>query len=232
MAEEAPAAAEAPPEEKELSEEELRRLIEEQMEKITIKDILGRFMMELASLAYQKMGIPENVNLKYRDFSQARMAIDALKGLVGALEGKVPDEEVNAYRGTLANLQMNYARLAGQAGKRCAVREVSHKPVAVKGGSRRYGSSVMEHDLPAIAGQRGDGLDAGRPFLPRFHEGVERRRLRGHKAPAAPLPGTSGESATGSSSWRRASTPSRRGGLYLLPFKASSLRRAMVSWGL
>jgi hypothetical protein len=112
----AEAGAEVPEEEPEMSEEEFKKFLEEQMEKITVSEIVSRLMMDMASLAYQKMGLPEEVNLKYRDFDQARLAIDALKGLLGAMEGKVPEGEVAPYRGTLANLQMNFVRLAKPGG--------------------------------------------------------------------------------------------------------------------
>ena len=106
------AEAETPQEKPEMSEEEFQKFLEEQMEKITVSEIVGRLMMDMASLAYQKMGLPEEVNLKYRDFDQARLAIDALKGLLGAMEGKVPENEIAPYRSTLANLQMNFVRLS------------------------------------------------------------------------------------------------------------------------
>ncbi len=102
--------------EKELTEEEFRRLLEEQMEKITVRDVVFQMMASLASLAYQKLGLPENVNLKYRDFAQARMAIDGLKGLLTSLEGKLEEGELSPFRGTLANLQMNYVRLVKPSG--------------------------------------------------------------------------------------------------------------------
>jgi hypothetical protein len=108
--------AEAPGREEELTEEEFRRLLEEQMEKITVKDVVSQMMASLASLAYQKLGLPESVNLKYRDFAQARMAIDALKGLLSSLEGKLEEGELSPFRGTLANLQMNYVRLVKPGG--------------------------------------------------------------------------------------------------------------------
>lgn len=107
--------ATAPEEERELTEEELRRLIEEEMEKITVKDILGSALMELIRQAYRRMGLPESVNLKYLDLEQASLAIDAIMGILAALDRKVPENEVAPYRSTLANLQMNYARLASQA---------------------------------------------------------------------------------------------------------------------
>lgn len=115
VAEEEPGTAEAPEGERELTEEELRRLIEEEMEKITVKDILGSALMELIRQAYRRMGLPESVNLKYLDLEQAGLAIDAIMGILAALDRKVPENEVAPYRSTLANLQMNYARLAGQA---------------------------------------------------------------------------------------------------------------------
>ncbi len=116
--EEKPEAAAEPPaeEERELTEEELRALIEQEMEKITVSEILGSAAMELIRQAYRRMGLPETVNLKYKDLEQASLAIDALMGILAAMEKKVPAEKISSYRSTLANLQMNYARLATQAG--------------------------------------------------------------------------------------------------------------------
>ncbi len=75
-------------------------------------------MMELTSLAYRKMGLPEDVNLKYRDFEQARLAIDAAQWACSARwKRRYRRRRSTPYRSTLANLQMNYARLASQAGK-------------------------------------------------------------------------------------------------------------------
>lgn len=102
--------------ERELSEEELRKTIEEQLEKITVKDVVIQMMLSLSSMGYQRLGFPESVNLKYRDLDQARLAIDALQGLLKAAEGKVPESELAPYRSTLANLQMNFVRLQGAKG--------------------------------------------------------------------------------------------------------------------
>ncbi len=110
-AEEGP--VEAPPQEKEeeLSEEEIRRLLEESLETVTVADIVLTMMNQLASTGYMKMGLPESVNMKYRDFAQARLAIDTLEAMLKAAEGKVPGELLQPFRGTLANLQMNYVQL-------------------------------------------------------------------------------------------------------------------------
>ena len=97
--------------EKELSEEELRKLIEESLENITVTDIVLSMMNQLASVAYLKMGMPENVNLKYRDFDQAKLAIDSLDAIITAAEGKVEEKGLKPFKGTLANLKMNFVQL-------------------------------------------------------------------------------------------------------------------------
>jgi hypothetical protein len=103
-------------EEEELSDEELRRMVEESLEKVTIGDIILNMMNQLASIGYLKMGLPETVNMKYRDFEQARLAIDILEAMVKASEGKVPEEATRAFRGTLANMQMNFVQLKSRSG--------------------------------------------------------------------------------------------------------------------
>lgn len=102
--------------ERELSEDELRQLIEESLEKVTVADIILSMANQLASVGYLKMGIPESVNLKYRDLGQAKLAIDSLEGLIKAAEGKVPEDQIRPFRGTLANLQMNYVQTKNKLG--------------------------------------------------------------------------------------------------------------------
>lgn len=100
--------------EEELTEEELRRIIEEQLERVTVAQMVQQMMITLASIGYQKMGLPEEVNLKYRDLDQARLAVDSLDGLVKAAGGKLPDEQVDPFRGTLANLKLNYVSISAK----------------------------------------------------------------------------------------------------------------------
>ena len=100
----------------ELSEEELRKLIEESLENITVTDIVLSMMNQLASVAYLKMGIPENVNLKYQDFDQAKLAIDSLDAMITAAEGKVEEKGIEPFKGTLANLKMNFVQLKRSSG--------------------------------------------------------------------------------------------------------------------
>ncbi len=97
--------------EERMSEEEFRRLVEESLEKVTVAEIALTMMNQLASTGYLKMGLPESVNLKYRDLEQASLAIDLLEALIKGGEGKIPEELLRPFRGTLANLQMNFVQL-------------------------------------------------------------------------------------------------------------------------
>ena len=98
------------PEEGELSEEELRERIEKALEKITVTDVVLDMMVSLSSLAYQKMGIPHDVNEKFRDMEQAKLAIDCLDAMVNALSDRLSEDELKPLSGTLDNLKMNYAK--------------------------------------------------------------------------------------------------------------------------
>lgn len=97
-------------------EEEFRRLVEESLEKVTVAEVTLAVMNQFASLGYLKMGLPESVNLKYRDLSQALLAIDLLEAMIKGAEGKIPEEKLKPFRGTLANLQLNYVQLKKRLG--------------------------------------------------------------------------------------------------------------------
>ncbi len=105
------AARDSEPEEEKMSEEEFRRLVEESLEKVTVAEVALTMMNQLASMGYLKMGLPESVNLKYRDFEQASLAIDLLEALIKGGEGKISEDLLRPFRGTLANLQMNFVQL-------------------------------------------------------------------------------------------------------------------------
>lgn len=96
-------------EEERKKEEEFLKKLKEQMEKITVKDVVMQMMTSLSSLGYQKLGLPEEQNKKYLDLKQAKLAIDALAALVSACEKNLSHEEYIAYKNTLSNLQIAYA---------------------------------------------------------------------------------------------------------------------------
>lgn len=100
-------------EKKEPTEEEIMARLREELDKLTIKDIVIQMMSTLSSLGYQKLGLPESTNEKYKDLNQARLAIDSLAGLVSACEKNLPADDFRAFKSTLAHLQITYVKKAG-----------------------------------------------------------------------------------------------------------------------
>lgn len=100
----------------EMSEEDFRRLVEESLERVTVAEVTLTVMNQFASLGYLKMGLPESVNLKYRDLDQALLAIDMLEAMIKGAEGKISEESLRPFRGTLANLQLNYVQIKKRTG--------------------------------------------------------------------------------------------------------------------
>jgi hypothetical protein len=99
---------------REPSEEELRAALEEQMKKITVKDVLLQTVITLINVSARKLGLAGEASEK--DLDQARQGIEGVRALVPLL----PPEEQNAVREPLSQLQMVYAREAGAGGQRTA----------------------------------------------------------------------------------------------------------------
>jgi hypothetical protein len=78
----------------------------EELRKAKVEDFVLQSAALFASLAYGKLA-PDT-----RDLEQARLAIEALRALVGVL----PADERKTLQQTVANLQLAYADAAGAAG--------------------------------------------------------------------------------------------------------------------
>jgi hypothetical protein len=74
--------------------------------KMKVSDLLVSTVATIAQLGYAKLE-PES-----RDLEQARLAVDSMKALLGALEGAVADEVVRDFNQVVANLQLAYAKAA------------------------------------------------------------------------------------------------------------------------
>lgn len=96
------------------SEEELRAALEEQMKRITVKDVLLQTVITLINVSARRLGLAAGEEEK--DLAQARQGIEGVRALVPLL----PDEEQAAVREPLSQLQMAYAREAGASGQRTA----------------------------------------------------------------------------------------------------------------
>jgi hypothetical protein len=93
---------------REPTEEELRAALEEQMRRITVKDVLLQTVVTLVNLSARKLGMGEG---EEKDLEQARLGIDAVRALVPLL----PEQEVAPVKDALSQIQMAYAQAAGVA---------------------------------------------------------------------------------------------------------------------
>jgi hypothetical protein len=91
---------------REPSEEELRAALEEQMKRITVKDVLLQTVITLVNLSARKLGLAGDE--KEKDLEQAHQAIEGIRALLPLL----PAEEQQAVREPLSQLQMRYAQEA------------------------------------------------------------------------------------------------------------------------
>jgi hypothetical protein len=73
-----------------------------------VADLLLSTAATLAQLGYAKL------DESTRDLEQARLAIEGMKALLGALEGAVPEEVLRDFNQVVANLQLAYAAAAGE----------------------------------------------------------------------------------------------------------------------
>jgi len=92
-------------------EEEMLKQLQEEIDRLTTKDIISQMMMSLSSLAYKKMGIPAGVNDKYKDKQQARMAVDAFDGLLKVIREELSAQELENFQSSLSNLQLNFVKV-------------------------------------------------------------------------------------------------------------------------
>jgi uncharacterized protein (DUF2267 family) len=95
---------------KDKSEEELIKELQEEIDKLTTKDIITQMMMSLSSIAYKKMGLPSGINDKYKDKQQAKLAIDAFDVLLKVITDEVSAEERENLTSSLSNLQINFVK--------------------------------------------------------------------------------------------------------------------------
>lgn len=98
-------------EETKKKEEEMIDQLQEQIDKLTMKDIISQMMMSLSSLAYKKMGIPVGVNDKYKDKKQAKMAVDSFDALLKVIKDDLSGEESENLQSSLSNLQLNFVKI-------------------------------------------------------------------------------------------------------------------------
>jgi hypothetical protein len=93
------------------NEEELRARLEEELRRITVKDVLVQTVVSLVNLGGQRLGLAEGTG-ELRDLGQVRTAIEGVRALLPLLEAD-DAEQVRPVRDALAQLQLAYAREVG-----------------------------------------------------------------------------------------------------------------------
>ena len=105
-----------PPNEPQLSEEQIRQ-IEAEMEHITVDDVLLQTLVTLLNLAARKGGLatPPGEQGPKPDLEQMRQAIDGARAILPLVEQRHA-EQLGPVRDTLSQLQMAYSQLRSQGG--------------------------------------------------------------------------------------------------------------------
>jgi hypothetical protein len=96
------------------SEEELRAQLEEELRRITVRDVLLQTVVSLVNLGGQRLGLAPGAE-DLRDLGQARLAIEGVRALLPLVEQEDADQ-VRPVRDALSQLQLAYAQIAGEAG--------------------------------------------------------------------------------------------------------------------
>lgn len=97
-----------------LSEEELRARLEEELRRITVRDVLLQTVVSLVNIGGQRLGLAPGAE-DVRDLDQARLAIEGVRVLLPLVEEE-DAEQVRPVRDALSQLQLAYAQLAGGRG--------------------------------------------------------------------------------------------------------------------
>lgn len=92
-----------------IDKEELLKKLEDQLSKMSVKDLMAQMAANLASLGFKHLGAGEE-NKQFKDLEQAKLAIDGLAALYSVLENKLAKEEGSILKSALANLQFLYVQ--------------------------------------------------------------------------------------------------------------------------
>jgi len=85
----------------------------EQLASVSAGDVVAEASLSLIALAYVRLGVPPEEHQRYRDLEAARLLIDALGGMLAAVEGRVGAAEPGL-RDALARLRMTYVEVANR----------------------------------------------------------------------------------------------------------------------
>jgi hypothetical protein len=98
-----------------VSEDEARlaEQLAEELGKLRVEDVLVGALIQVSSIGYRRLGLTDETK-EERDLEQVRLAIETMRALTPVLENIVPDELIRDFDQSVANLQLAYAKAAGE----------------------------------------------------------------------------------------------------------------------
>jgi hypothetical protein len=98
-----------------VSEDEARlaEQLAEELAKLRVEDVLVGALIQVSSIGYRRLGLTDETK-EERDLEQVRLAIETMRALTPVLENIVPDELIRDFDQSVANLQLAYAKAAGE----------------------------------------------------------------------------------------------------------------------
>ena len=101
----APGGGEPDPEQLSPEQEQMLRQMEEEMRRVRVQDLVAQSVVSILNLSYRRIAKEDE-----RDLEQARVGIEAIRGMVDALDPEAQREIRNA----LSQVQVLYAQAAGE----------------------------------------------------------------------------------------------------------------------
>jgi hypothetical protein len=95
------------------SEEQLARELAEELRQLKVEDVLVSVLVQISAIGYRRLGLTEETK-DDRDLGQAKLAIDTMKAITPVLGQVVPPELIRDFESSVANLQLAYAKAAGE----------------------------------------------------------------------------------------------------------------------
>lgn len=94
-------------------EEERVRAVMDELRRLKVEDLALDMAVSLVTVGYQKLGLTEQTRV-LRDLDGARLSIELLRASLDVLEREGAGVRLGDLRGTLAAMQLNYARVADE----------------------------------------------------------------------------------------------------------------------
>jgi hypothetical protein len=94
-------------------QEQFARELAEELRKLRVEDVLVNTLIQVSSIGYRRLGLTDDTRAD-RELEQSRLAIETMRALLPVLEGFLPAELISGFQEQIANLQLAYAKAAGE----------------------------------------------------------------------------------------------------------------------